>query len=134
MTKREDDLETLLRERLKDPRAMTAALSINANRVFLTFGGVARNGRVVLQVKGDDLEIVHRPEAEEDAEEGTEAGDEGAEGGVDPADEGAEGATDEPVDPSDHTKDELIEMAEKSGVEVKSSMTKAEIAEAINAK
>lgn len=126
MAKKTDDLEALLRARLSDPRAMNAALSINANRVFVTLGAVGNHGRIVLQAKGDALEVVARPkEAEEPEAEAPEGEGEGQGSG--------DGEAVEPVDPDKHTKDELIAMAGEAGVEVKSGDTKAEIAEAINA-
>jgi len=63
-------LEDLMRARLAEPRAMVGALSINANRILLTFGDVGENARVVLHVEGDEVKIIHRPEpAEEDHED-----------------------------------------------------------------
>lgn len=62
-------LEDLMRARLAEPRAMIGALSINANRILLTFGDVGENARVVLHVEGDEVKIIHRPEAAEEAED-----------------------------------------------------------------
>ncbi|SOC47694.1 hypothetical protein SAMN05892877_13231 [Rhizobium subbaraonis] len=50
-----ETLEAILRARLAHPRALVAALSINANRVLLTFGAVGDNRRVTLQVVGDEI-------------------------------------------------------------------------------
>jgi hypothetical protein len=132
MAKKTDDLEALLRARLSDPRAMNAALSINANRVFLTLGAVGNHGRIVFQVKGDALEIVARPkDAEEpEAEAPEDEGEDEGQGGGD--DQGNGGEAVEPVDPNKHSKDELVTMAGEAGVEIKASATKADIADAIN--
>lgn len=105
-----DDLETLLRARLNDPRAMTGALSINADRVFATFGAVGRHPRIVLQVSGDEMTIV--------APEGRQRR--------------AYSDGDDPVDPDDHLKDDLLKMAQAASLTIAEGATKAEIAEAIN--
>ncbi len=51
-------LEALLRERLTDSRAMTAALNINSDRVFIDFGQIGDLSRIRLQVKGNEFKII----------------------------------------------------------------------------
>lgn len=123
MTKPEDEtLESLLRARLADPRAATAAVTISADRIFLTFGDVGPHRRISLRVIGDEIGLPETFTAEPEAA-AEEAGEE---------DEAAESA---PVDPSKFSKDELLELAADEEVEgISSANTKPEIAAAINAK
>lgn len=115
-------IEALMRGRLADPRALIGALSINADRVFLTFGDVGDHPRITYQVIGNELELISPREVlgEEEQEPAAPEGGEGA-----PAATGA-------VDPKAHTKDELLAMAAAAGIEISASATKAEIAAALN--
>jgi hypothetical protein len=70
-------LEMLLRARLNDTRAMTAALNINADRVFLDFGQIGDLGRIRLRVRGNDIVVV-TPELASDAPPEVEASPEAA--------------------------------------------------------
>lgn len=60
---RKPTLESRLRLRLQDTRAMIASLSINADRLFLTFGTVGENARITLRIVGDQIGL---PEAFEE--------------------------------------------------------------------
>lgn len=171
-------LEDLMRARLAEPRAMIGALSINANRILLTFGDVGENARVVLHIEGDDVNILHRPEAAEEDEDheddmllgsnvlpsmveiapgmevqlGAVVMRSHKESGLSVADwnalaederEAKLAATVEamkaeeaakPVNPAKHSKDELLAIAANTPNAVfEQSMTKAELADAINA-
>jgi hypothetical protein len=57
------DLETLLRARLMDSRAMTAVLNINIDRVFLDFGQIGEIPRVRLRIKESEVEVVYPEDA-----------------------------------------------------------------------
>lgn len=124
-------LESLLRDRLRDSRAMVATLNINAGRVFIDFGQIGPLARIRLRVRGNDVSIVF-PEVGDDGE--TDALLYGVPGGDAPeAQEPAPEATQQrpaPIDPDQHSRAELIAMAE--GLNVRVNATKAELAAAIN--
>lgn len=70
-------LESRLRLRLQDTRAMIASLSINADRLFLTFGTVGENARITLRIVGDEIGLpeafeVPAPAAEPEGEATTD--------------------------------------------------------------
>ena len=48
-------LEALLRERLENPRAMIAALSVDGDTLALTFGDIGELPRIVLNIDGNRI-------------------------------------------------------------------------------
>lgn len=96
---------------------------------------------------GDGLSEIKNPHGDGKGDTGDEGADKsgddaGGEPGNDAGGEGDENNGDDPkdepkveeVDPTSMTKDQLLALAEKEGVAVNGSATKAEIAAAINAK
>lgn len=51
------DLESALRGRLTDSRAMLATLDINQDRVFLIFGAIGDLSRIVLRIAGNEVSV-----------------------------------------------------------------------------
>lgn len=51
-------LESLLRDRLADSRAMNAALNINSERVYLDFGQIAALPKIRLKIKDNGVSVV----------------------------------------------------------------------------
>lgn len=80
-------------------------------------------------------------EAAEAIQAGAASGDQVNDGAQSPAStetggdqtDGGDGNQDGEINPASHSKDELLEIAEQRGVDADESMTKAEIADAINA-
>lgn len=73
-----ETLESLLRARLADPRAMVGAVVINADRVFVMFGAIGDHRRLTLRVVGDEIalpEIFEAPAAADDNDEAAGNGD-----------------------------------------------------------
>jgi len=149
-------LETILRERLTDTRAMTGVLNINADRVFLDFGQIGPLGRIRLRIRGNEVAVVYpevgddgaaearlygaaggaterAPEGQDAAPGGEGAGDDAPRPGA--PDTGASGPLTPPprTDPDEHSRDALIEIARAHNASHRANATKAEIAAAIDA-
>ncbi len=127
-----------------DAVARIEAEGLNARQAEAVSTTTAVTGAVVSEAGGDGLSEIKNPQGDGNGDDddagdddaglsGDDAGDEGNDsndGGDDPKDEPKA----EAIDPSSMTKDQLLALAEKEGVAVNGSATKAEIASAINAK
>ena len=72
-----ETLESLLRARLPDPRAMLGAVVINADRVFIMFGDIGDHRRVTLRVVGDEIALpeAFEPPATSEKDDEADSGD-----------------------------------------------------------